>query len=369
MARVSGRELGVQHASRQVRLSRSQRRQKQKARRRKLRWTLSVGTLMAGVALVFCITIIGFVTPWGNKERLLLAETIVSTRHFQLARYVTTQAEYARLLKGLDSIPVVGTSGNGVTVSAGNTPNAASPVQIIPIHENGYTGFVMLVRNPRLIRLVPAQVVRGEGEYISDMIPRVNAIAGTNASGFEDPKGEGWGGIPVGLEYVNGRVIQASKEANSWATVGFTKAGVMVMGQYSVAQLQTMGVRDAMQFHPELIVNGQPTITQGDGGWGQDPRTAIGQAKDGTVIFVVINGRLHGGGSLGATQRDVMNILLSYHAVNACAMDGGSSSVLYASGQVLNSPSTIDPKGERHLPDAWLVFPTEAQANQVTMQP
>jgi len=342
--------------------SRRMRRKKQKLRRRKLWLYGTVATIVAGCALVIAAVLVGFLTPWGNRTRLLMAETIASTRHYQFARYITTSAEYASILKALNGIPVVSSSGNGVHVSGTTVPHQ---IQIIPLSQNGFTGYVMLVRDPKLIRLVPAQVVRGEGEYISNMIPRVGAIAGTNASGFEDPKGEGWGGIPVGLEYVDGHVMQASKDENSWATVGFTKAGVMVMGRYSVAELQGLGVRDAMQFHPELVVDGQPTITQGDGGWGQDPRTAIGQAKDGTVIFVVINGRLHDG-SIGATQRDVMNLMLQYGAINACAMDGGSSSVLYDEGGIKNSPSTIDPNGERHLPDAWLVFPSETAANQVT---
>jgi exopolysaccharide biosynthesis protein len=49
--------------------------------------------------------------------------------------------------------------------------------------------------------------------------------------------------------------------------------------------------------------------------------------------------------------------------VNAVALDGGSSSVMTVNGHIMNSPSTLDPNGERHLPDAWLVFPTLAAAN------
>lgn len=266
-------------------------------------------------------------------------------------------------MKGLSGIAVSQSDINAVTPSE-TTANADS-IQVIPIHGSGYNGDVMLIHNPKLIRLVPAKVVGDEGEYITDMAKRVGAVAGINASGFEDPNGEGWGGIPVGLEYVNGQVMQASKDDPSWATVGFTDSGVMVMGNYTENQLASLGVRDAMQFHPELVVNGQPTITEGDGGWGTDPRTAIGQAKDGTVIFVVINGRLHAG-SIGATMRQVMDIMLQYHAVNACAMDGGSSSVMYYNGKIINSPSTIDPNGQRHLPDAWMVFPTVAAANAMT---
>lgn len=338
----------------------------------------SVATLVVAAIAVF------FATPWGSHMRILTAETIVSTRHYTWAQYMTTHSEYVKLLKGLDAIQVKPSNTTDIQVKstsgAASTPTPSTgspssstqtvtssnvidnaPVQVIPLDENGYTGNVMLVHNPKLVRLVPAQVHGAMGEYITHMAKRVGAIAGINASGFEDPKGNGWGGIPVGLEYFNGQVIQQSKRDPSWATVGFTKNGVLVMGNESTSELAQMNVRDAMQFHPELVVNGQPTITQGDGGWGLDPRTAIGQAKDGTVIFVTINGRLHGG-SIGASMKQVMDIMLRYHAVNACAMDGGSSAVMYDNGNILNSPSTIDPNGERHLPDAWMVFPTEATA-------
>jgi exopolysaccharide biosynthesis protein len=335
--------------------------------RRRSRW---IGAIVRGFAAL-CLSVlllagvlvaVGFGTPWGNRWRMVIAETIVSTRHFRWARYITNPSEYAALLKQLNGTPVVNTgvaSGVHVIPAAKRT----NPVEIIPVAGSTYTGYVMLVHDPRLVRLVAANVHDGRGEYITDMARRTGAIAGVNASGFEDPQGSGWGGIAVGLEYVDGHVIQRAKDASGWVTVGFTRDGVMVMGNYTVPQLRALGVRDAMQFHPELVVNGQPTITSGTGGWGYDPRTAIGQRRDGTVIFVVLNGRFHGGAGLGASQRQVMDLMLQYGAVNACAMDGGSSSVLYYDGRIINSPSTIDPNGQRHLPDAWLVFPSEAAAN------
>lgn len=350
-----------------TRTRRTQREKKQQKRKRRYQKAMRAFFTTLGIVIILLGASIGvgFFTPFGTNIRLGLAETIISTRHFTWARYLTTPHEYARLMKALDGIAVGQSNPKKIDVSVPKPVTHPVPVvQIIPLHEYGYTGDVMLVHNPRLVRLVPAKVVGDEGEYITDMATRVGALAGTNASGFEDPNGEGWGGIPVGLEYVNGQVKQASKDDPSWATVGFTNSGVMVMGNYSLSQLSSLGVRDAMQFHPELVVNGQPTITQGDGGWGYGPRTAIGQAADGTVIFVVINGRLSGG-SIGASQRQVMDIMLRYHAVNACAMDGGSSSVLEQSGKILNSPSTIDPNGQRHLPDAWLVFSTEQAANAI----
>ena len=45
-----------------------------------------------------------------------------------------------------------------------------------------------------------------------------------------------------------------------------------------------------MEFHPALIINGE-NLVAGTGLNEQQPRTAIGQAKDGTVIMMVVDGR------------------------------------------------------------------------------
>lgn len=320
-------------------------------------WTIAIG-----LSLCLAVVGVGTLTAWGNGVRLSLAETIASTRHFTYARYLTSPSEYQQIVRGINNTPVINTGvSQNIHVSGGGSTTSGA-VQWQPISGPGYNGWVMLVHNPQLVRLVQAKVQGAKGEYITDMAQRVGAVAGVNASGFEDPAGNGWGGIPVGLELINNQVVNPMRTDNNWTDVGFTADGIMVMGQYTFQQLQTFGVRDAMQFHPELVVGGKPMITVGDGGWGYDPRTAIGQASDGTVIFVVINGRFRNG-SGGASQRQVMDLMLHYGAVNACAMDGGSSSVLYANHKILNASSTIDPNGQRHLPDAWLIFPSVSAAN------
>lgn len=342
--------------------SRKKKREQTKARRRKRVRNFLLASSASFLLFVAAAIIASVSTTWGRHARLLLAETIISTRHYYLARYITSHAEYASLVKQLNT-PVVPTGlPTHVVHVVPKPPAVIPPVQVEPVSGPGYKGYVMLVHDPKRLRLVQADVHGAMGEYITDMGKRVGAIAGANASGFEDPNGEGWGGIPVGLEYIDGKIVSNSKPNPGWTTVGFTKNGLMVMGTYSASQLQGLGVRDAMQFHPELVVNGQKMITYGDGGWGYGPRTAIGQAKDGTVILIVINGRFHNSG-MGASQKQVMDLMLKYGAVNACAMDGGSSSVLYQDGKIINSPSTIDPNGQRHLPDAWMVFPSEAAAN------
>ena len=67
--------------------------------------------------------------------------------------------------------------------------------------------------------------------------------------------------------------------------------------------------------------------------------------------MLVIDGRqLH---SVGATYSDVVDIMLDYGAVNACNMDGGSSTSMWYQGDYVNSCSSQDGKS-RYLPDAWL---------------
>lgn len=69
-----------------------------------------------------------------------------------------------------------------------------------------------------------------------------------------------------------------------------------------------MGAIEGLTFGPPLIINGQKVIKSGDGGWGISPRSAIGQKKDGTILFLVIDGR-QPGYSIGATLVDSQNIL------------------------------------------------------------
>lgn len=112
-----------------------------------------------------------------------------------------------------------------------------------------------------------------------------------------------------------------------------------------------MGIRDAVSFSPFLVVNGKPAITQGDGGWGIAPRTAIGQTRDGTILMLVIDGRQLG--SLGATLKDVQEIMLQNGAYNVANLDGGASTVLYYNQQIVNHPSS--PYGDRHAPSFFIM--------------
>ena len=133
--------------------------------------------------------------------------------------------------------------------------------------------------------------------------------------------------------------------------IGLNDVGELILGNYSYKQAMNIGIESAVEFGPYLIVNGKDQISRAYAG-GLHPRMAIGQKKDGTMIFVAIDGR-QPGYSLGTTLLELQNIFKRYDAYNAANLDGGSSATMYYNGKVVNKTST--PMGERYLPNAFIV--------------
>lgn len=70
----------------------------------------------------------------------------------------------------------------------------------------------------------------------------------------------------------------------------------------------------------------------------KEPRTLLGQKKDGTWISVVIDGRGKNS-SLGVTAKESAEIMLQLGCVNAVNLDGGGSSEMIFRGNIVNSPT------------------------------
>jgi exopolysaccharide biosynthesis protein len=79
------------------------------------------------------------------------------------------------------------------------------------------------------------------------------------------------------------------------------------------------------------------------------PRSAVGLREDGSLLFVVVDGR-QAGLSVGMTLPELAAFLKEQGAHDAYNLDGGGSSTLIVNGQIMNSPS--DTAGERPSSDA-----------------
>jgi exopolysaccharide biosynthesis protein len=229
-----------------------------------------------------------------------------------------------------------------------------------------YEGYIMEISDPAWVRLGIPKDFGTKGQKLPRLIESYNALAGINAGGFADVGGFGNGGNAVGMVMVDGVMIKRpfTQYVN---LVGIDNNNVLVLGRYKASELDSLNLRCACEFDPFLIINGEPAEIRGDGGWGSAPRTAIGQRKDGTIIFVVIDGR--NPPVIGASMKQLQDIMIEEECWNAVNLDGGSSSVMYYTekagsteegvGKVLNNPSGSDADGMRFLPNAFLVVDPE----------
>ncbi len=210
---------------------------------------------------------------------------------------------------------------------------------------------LLLITDPRRIRVGLTRTPGKRGDLVKQMVSDNGAIAGINGGWFVDPNYEGNGGIPTGYVIQQGNVTYEHSTGIS-TIAGFNKDGVLVIGNYTAKAALAEGIKEAMATYPILIYNGQPKITKGDGGWGIAPRTAIAQRQTGEVLMLAIDGRqIH---SIGATLRQVQDLLLSEGAWTAICLDGGSSTVMYYGDDYVNKPSLGH---ERYIPTCWLVMP------------
>ncbi len=332
-------------------------------------WSSWKKALFYFTVLTFLTSSFLFLTSPGGKIREWLAETVITTQHRSWA-WIFVGAEQRDLmvkrLQDFNEEAAREKQDSSLIKIRDRQAKARSIDELIKVEDISgkfWKGKKMYVFDPKTIRVMTPPKP-GEGERITSMVKRTGAVAGVNGGGFDDPEGLGNGFAAFGAIISGGEVIYTDQDGSiPQHIVGFTKEGILVVGKYNIFELRDMGISEAVSFHPRLIANGKPLITSGDGGWGRGPRTAVGQKADGTVIFIVIDGRqAH---SVGATLREVQDLLLEEGCVNAGNLDGGASSELVVDGELLTKPSSR--YGERRLPNAFLVYddPTSVKADRV----
>lgn len=283
--------------------------------------------------------------PFSNLKRTVVG-AILQSRHPQYVTWLFSPDELKHILGSV-----------GTVKSQDLFKFKAKEDDSLTLHKiesSRYVGFILEIPDPRRIQVATAQNIEEKGDTTSNIAKANGAVAAINAGGFYDPNGTGTGRLPYGFilrdgDYILGKDVGPDEDVDF---VGFSKSGNLIAGNYNKTQLKEMGAVEGITFGPPLIVDGKKMITEGDGGWGVGPRTAIGQKKDGTVLFLVIDGR-QPGYSIGATLRDVQDILFEKGCYIAANLDGGSSSTLYLNGKVVNKPADL--LGERMIPTAFIV--------------
>ena len=307
--------------------------------------------IFVGFNLLFAAILAPFIVFWGPFQALkgMVVGSVYTSRHPQFVQAFLSQSEIDRIMNLSSS---QGTSGSQA-IDRSKDITTSTGITVEDVQGPSYKGKVMLITDPKRVKLTVTKEIGVTGERVTDLVKDMGGIAGINAGGFYDPNGKGNGAFPDGLTIQNGKVVNNNIGNKVINIAGFDDQGKLIIGNMTASEVQQKHIQDAVTFGPNLIVEGKSVIS-GNGGWGIAPRTGIGQMADGTVIFVVIDGR-QPTWSIGATLRDLMNVFNEYNAVNAVNLDGGSSSELVYDGKVINKLWNIF--GERYIPTAFVVTP------------
>ena len=278
-----------------------------------------------------------------------------------------------------DTSLVVVQKDSAISATTDEWANYPDGIRIERVSGDTYNAHVMIIRDPSQVYLGTSAengTFPNRGKRINQAIEDHGAIAAINAGAFNDD-GTGNaanGSTPLGLVMSEGQCLWTSgKQPGLEGFAGFTEDDVLVVSKTNLSQSEAeeLGIRDGCCFGPALIINGEQNMEAYNNASGLNPRTGIGQRSDGAVIFVCIDGRQPG--SMGGTYADLINIMVEYGAVNACNMDGGSSSVMMyrntygqletdeenASEVVMVNNYSLLQSEPRRMPTYWMVRPAE----------
>ena len=196
-----------------------------------------------------------------------------------------------------------------------------------------FKAYVLLVKDPSRVFVGTSSDYKSnkQGMTVFNIAEKYNAVAAINGGEFSDPGGVGTGNNPIGITYSQGKLMWNDGYTNR-TFIGIDNNDRLVVSEgMNKTKAEELGIRDGVCFQTGnvLITSDENNITKhyADNNTGTAQRTAIGQTSDGTLILIVTDGR--SASSLGATHNDMIDIMVSYGAITAGMLDGGSSSMMY----------------------------------------
>ena len=245
-----------------------------------------------------------------------------------------------------------------------------SDIEIEKVNGSNYSGTMMIVHDPGRVFVSSTYPFSDYGTTLKELVNKVQAVGGVNG-GLYYQGTAGQGNLPKGLLVQKGEIVYNKQDGKGYVMVGFDSDNILKiismdgMSADEVKKLvETEKIRDAVTFQEEasdannhfvkLIINGESRGSVGNGS-GANPRTAIGQTSDGSVLLFVTDGR-GANGHLGATASDLIEVMEKYGAVNAANIDGGSSSCMFYNNEYLMTSTTLYYSNSSwKLPDGFIV--------------
>ena len=228
--------------------------------------------------------------------------------------------------------------------------NVPENVLIVQVKGTDYVGTLATVKDPSQVIMKKAQDFGNEGDLIETFCK--DEVLAINGSGFLDEGGLSNGSTVVGSFVMNG--VDYGTPDYNYLFFGMQRDNRLHI-QWGVSE--TEKYRWAFQFSPALIINGK-IVVEGSYGWGLQPRSAIGQTKNGDFLMLIVDGR-QVGYSIGCLVEDSAKILKKHRAFQAVNMDGGSSSIMAYQGKIITKNSSKSELG-REIPNSLVVTHSQA---------
>ena len=321
---------------------------------------------MVFIALVLTITLICHGPSESAKE--LFATTILETGQLKfLANVFLSKDELQKIVDKNSLQDMDDEVDKNLINTEGN--KGKELIEIHNVSGDGFEGTMMVVNDPSKISLATTYPWGEYGKELGVIVDEAGAIAGVNGGIYYSSGNKG--GRPYGVTVSNGEIQDITLGWSGLYLIGFDENNLLRiislegMNKSAVEKMvKEEKIRDAISFQEEssdannhfvkLIINGEKRELSGKGS-GQNPRTASGQRKDGSVLILVTDGRGKNG-HLGATASDLIEIMAEYGAVNAANVDGGSSSSLYYNKKYLRTSVTFYyTNSSWRLPTAFVV--------------
>ena len=256
------------------------------------------------------------------------------------------------------------------TNTSSNSNFDINGVELVEISGSTFYAKMLIINDPSRVRLATTYPWGEYGIELDKLVNNNGALAGVNGGLYQSDSNKG--GRPLGLVVCNGEIQFNNPSGYAGLyLIGFDSSNILriiSLEGMSSSQIEKLvkdeKIRDAVTFQDEssdknnhfvkLIVNGQVRELNGQGS-GANPRTAIGQRADGSVLLLVTDGR-GASGHLGATASDLIDIMNQYGAVNAANLDGGSSSSMYYDGKYeMTSVTLYYSNSSWRLPTGFIV--------------
>ncbi len=225
--------------------------------------------------------------------------------------------------------------------------DAANGLLVLRVRGERYRGVLVLGKDPSRLSCAAAENWGMAGQRAGEIAERENALVSLTGSGFDDDFPEGvaqtgaamCGGVPYGDHLKPGYKRLELRSDNRLYVVD-------APGDFHP------DCTDATEWTPALIVDGETVVSRDDHYNALNPRCCLGQAKDGTVLMLCIEGRYLD--SLGASAPECAAVLARYDCYQAMNLDGGTSAICWYDGQYITRCSDTEKPQGRELPNVWV---------------